>query len=219
MTLHTDKQMYSCGSLAPKMGRGKREGGCMDHKFRKEPEPWELADGCIQLVSDLCQLQKFAAKVAELLPLVAKAASYDHYTHHANMKETLCHRIPHMATGLGKRYFKAYLEIFFDAIFASLDSENSLTSAAASNCLAELANFLGPSILRGRIEQYNPRYLERLQSDLGSPAVTTGPGRFQASHLPPLNMPGGSFGPVPFSGQSPTAFDGPGPAFSFPGHT
>ncbi|XP_052269389.1 uncharacterized protein LOC127870865 isoform X3 [Dreissena polymorpha] len=157
MTLHTDKQMYSCGSLAPKMGRGKREGGCMDHKFRKEPEPWELADGCIQLVSDLCQLQKFAAKVAELLPLVAKAASYDHYTHHANMKETLCHRIPHMATGLGKRYFKAYLEIFFDAIFASLDSENSLTSAAASNCLAELANFLGPSILRGRIEQYNPR--------------------------------------------------------------
>jgi hypothetical protein len=35
-------QMYSCGSLAPKMGRG---GGCMDHKFRKPSEPWELADG------------------------------------------------------------------------------------------------------------------------------------------------------------------------------
>ena len=37
-------QMYSCGSLAPKMGRGSG-GGCMDHKFRKPPEPWELADG------------------------------------------------------------------------------------------------------------------------------------------------------------------------------
>ena len=35
-------QMYSCGSLAPKMGRG---GGCMDHKFKKPSEPWELADG------------------------------------------------------------------------------------------------------------------------------------------------------------------------------
>ena len=46
MELHTDRQMYSCGSLAPKMGRGGRDaGGCMDHKFRKEPEPWELADG------------------------------------------------------------------------------------------------------------------------------------------------------------------------------
>jgi len=27
---HTDKQMYSCGSLAPKLKRG---GGCMDHGF------------------------------------------------------------------------------------------------------------------------------------------------------------------------------------------
>ena len=45
MELHTDRQMYSCGSLAPKMGRGPREGGCMDHKFRKDPEPWELGDG------------------------------------------------------------------------------------------------------------------------------------------------------------------------------
>ena len=45
MELHTDRQMYSCGSLAPKMGRGSRGGGCMDHKFRKEPEPWELGDG------------------------------------------------------------------------------------------------------------------------------------------------------------------------------
>ena len=45
MELHTNRQMYSCGSLAPKMGRGPREGGCMDHKFRKEPEPWELGDG------------------------------------------------------------------------------------------------------------------------------------------------------------------------------
>lgn len=34
--------MYSCGSLAPKMGRG---GGCSDHKFKKDPEPWEFADG------------------------------------------------------------------------------------------------------------------------------------------------------------------------------
>ena len=38
-------QMYSCGSLAPKMHRGKRGGGCMDHQFRKPSEPWEKADG------------------------------------------------------------------------------------------------------------------------------------------------------------------------------
>lgn len=43
--LAVDLQMYSCGSLAPKMMKGSRGGGCMDHKFRKPPEPWELADG------------------------------------------------------------------------------------------------------------------------------------------------------------------------------
>lgn len=31
-TLHTDKTMFSCGSLAPKLQRG---GGCMDHGFAR----------------------------------------------------------------------------------------------------------------------------------------------------------------------------------------
>lgn len=39
--------MYSCGSLAPKMGRGKRAGGCMDHQFKRPAEPWELTDGYV----------------------------------------------------------------------------------------------------------------------------------------------------------------------------
>ncbi|WAR18431.1 hypothetical protein MAR_000269 [Mya arenaria] len=211
--LHTDRQMYSCGSLAPKMGRGKREGGCMDHKFRKDPEPWELADGCINVVAELAQLQKFAAKVAELLPLVVKAVSFEHYTHHLHMKETLCQRLPHIATGLGKRYFKMYLEIFFDAIFTSLGCDNALTSTAAHNCLSELAKFLGPSILKGRIEQYNPRYLERLPPDIDHPGMMSGHAPMMGARPPPLAM--GSHHPPPFSGLSPTAF--PGASFPFPG--
>lgn len=35
--------------------------------------------------------------------------------------------------------------------------DNALTSTAASQCLDALGNFLGPNILRGRIEQYNPQ--------------------------------------------------------------
>ena len=34
-------QMYSCGSLAPKM----RRGGCMDSAFHKPAEPWEKSEG------------------------------------------------------------------------------------------------------------------------------------------------------------------------------
>ena len=38
---HTDQQMYSCGSLAPKM----RRGGCMDSHYHKPGESWEKSEG------------------------------------------------------------------------------------------------------------------------------------------------------------------------------
>ena len=38
---HTDQQMYSCGSLAPKMKRG----GCMDAAFHRPAQPWERSEG------------------------------------------------------------------------------------------------------------------------------------------------------------------------------
>lgn len=44
--IHTNQVMYSCGSLAPKLRRG---GGCTDHGFVREKEPWEESDGGILL--------------------------------------------------------------------------------------------------------------------------------------------------------------------------
>ena len=38
---HTDQQMYSCGSLAPKM----RRGGCMDSHFHKPASPGRRVRG------------------------------------------------------------------------------------------------------------------------------------------------------------------------------
>ncbi|XP_078313834.1 uncharacterized protein LOC111130281 [Crassostrea virginica] len=165
MDLHTDKQMYSCGSLAPKMMKGTRGGGCMDHKFRKPPEPWELADGCVHLVAELSHNAELTSQVSDLLPLLAKASSLHHYNHHVNFLETVCKQLPNIAKNLGKRYFKPHLEQFFDCIFYSITCDNALTASAASQCLNQLSAFLGPSILKGRVEQYNPRYLELLNAN------------------------------------------------------
>ena len=162
MELHTDRQMYSCGSLAPKMGRG---GGCMDHKFRKPPEPWELTDGCIHLTAELSNNPDLSTVVAQLLPGVAKAVSFQHYPQHVVLLETLCRQLPHIAKGIGKRNFKTHLESFFDPIFYSMTCDNALTSSAASQCMNQLASFLGPNILRGRVEQYNPGYLDQLNAN------------------------------------------------------
>ncbi|KAK2162572.1 hypothetical protein LSH36_96g05027 [Paralvinella palmiformis] len=164
MELHTDQQMYSCGSLAPKMHRGKRGGGCMDHKFRRPPEPWEFADGCVNLISQLSSMESAKQDICKLLALMASASSHQHYTQHVHFLETVCKQIPFIAKGLGKRTFKMYLELFFDAIFYSIRCDNALTQNAANLCLNQLSTLLGPSILRGRVEQYNPRYLEYLSS-------------------------------------------------------
>lgn len=64
--LHENQQMYSCGSLAPKMHRG----GCTDAKFRKPSEPWEFADGCVHLLAELSPDPKCQMAVANVLPQV-----------------------------------------------------------------------------------------------------------------------------------------------------
>lgn len=110
--------MYSCGSLAPKMGRG----GCSDCRFRRPSQPWERADGCLYLLAELSSLPMLAEEMAKMLPLVVTACSHKHYTAHLNLLETLCKTLPTIAKALGKRLFKPKLCLFFDAIFYSLVS-------------------------------------------------------------------------------------------------
>lgn len=163
--LHSDKQMYSCGSLAPKMGKG-RDGGCMDHKFRKPSEPWELCDGCINLLAELSSIPRISQQVSALLPALAKAMEQRNYPQHLVLLETSCLQIPVIGGRIGKRYFKPHLEGFFESIFYSLSCDNALTRAAAEACLSKLATLLGPNILRGRVEMYNPHFVNQLNSIL-----------------------------------------------------
>lgn len=163
MELHSNKQMYSCGSLAPKMRRG---GGCADHLFKRPAQPWEKADGCVDLVAELSSNAQAHKEVVSVIPLVAQVTQHKHYTQHLHLMETVCSQLPMIAKGIGKNQFKRYLELFIDTIFFSLKSDNALTSAAASECLLQLSKMLGPSILRGRVEMHNPSYLDVLDQTL-----------------------------------------------------
>ncbi|XP_066947983.1 uncharacterized protein [Macrobrachium rosenbergii] len=163
MDLHTNKQMYSCGSLAPKMGRG--AGGCSDCKFRRPPQLWERADGFLYLASELAGIPDSSSGVVSCLSLMAEAVKHKHYTAHVTLLETLCKTLPQLAKGLNKRVFKSHLHLFLDSIFYALECENALTSSAASQCLTQLAQFLGPNILRGRVEEYNPSFLKAFDAN------------------------------------------------------
>ena len=175
---HTDQQMYSCGSLAPKMGRGNAGGGCSNAKFRRPSEPWERTDGTIYLISELSQFHPSVA--AQTLPLAAKALSYKHFPQHLVFLETVCKQLPKIATRLGKRLFKMHLELFIDSIFAATSCDVPLTVAAGEDCLIQLGKFLGVGILRGRIENHDPRYLsdyDRIQQHPGQNGIPLPSGR------------------------------------------
>ena len=169
MELHSNQQMYSCGSLAPKMGRG--GGGCSNHSFKRDSQPWELTDGCIYALAELSANKSAAKMVTDSFPLLAKAVSYRHYSQHFHLLETFCSRLYMMAEGLGKRLFKVHLELFLDAIFDGLASDNQLTHAAAKESLIMLGGFLGQNILKGRVENYNPIYMKHLDEVLGNQAM------------------------------------------------
>ena len=58
-----------------------------------------------------------ADKVSSLLPAVAEVTRHRHYRQHLSLLETVLHRLPPIARGLGKRTFKRHLELFLDSIF------------------------------------------------------------------------------------------------------
>jgi len=158
VSLHENKTMYSCGSLAPKMHKSS-SGGCTDAKFRKKSEPWELADGCVHAITELSKIKEYNLDVCKMISLISEACHYKHYVMHLNFFSTVCGRLAEIGGNVDKRNFKPYLEAFFDMIFYSLESDNALAVNASEECLKSLSLLLGPNILRGRIENYNYGFL------------------------------------------------------------
>ena len=135
----------------------------MDHQFTRPSELWEIGDGCLHLAAEMVVVSKKAASaLPPLFPHLLAALKHRDYPQHVVFHESFCRRLPDLARGLGKQVFKRHLESFFPALFYSFDSEVALTSAAASKAIVFLAGFLGPGILKGRVEMYDPNLMHKL---------------------------------------------------------
>jgi len=195
---HEDQVMYSCGSLAPKMSRS----GCTDCKFKRLSELWEKGDGAVYLIGELSAIDECKPKLTNSILKAAEVCRNHHYVAHFSLIETVLKTLPAVAQNLGKRVFKGqFLEEFLDCLFYALDSrDHALASAAASQCLEFLTEFIGPNILRGRVEQHNPRYLPLMDTNsmvnqgpmsplgLGRGAVSISPGSPFSSPPPPKTL-------------------------------
>jgi len=125
--LHTNQTMFSCGSLAPKLQRG---GGCMDHGFSREREPWEASDGALFLLREMAQVAP--ESVLQFLPVASVDIAYvQDFAYAANLHETLWKCLPQIAKGIGKKAFKSHLEPFLEPMFRDLTCGHQLTEVAA----------------------------------------------------------------------------------------
>eukprot|EP00039_Didymoeca_costata_P003973 m.70800 g.70800 ORF g.70800 m.70800 type:complete len:669 (+) comp12166_c0_seq1:27-2033(+) len=160
--MHSNQQVFSCGSLAPKL---KRKGGCMDCGFHRPQEPWESSDGCIYLMRELAE--KKPKRICEMLPTVADICRNRAYPEHVYLLETIWKQLSPIMMRIGKRDFKKHLQPLLEPLHYSLGCERSLLRVAAETYASHLAQFLGPSILRGRVEMEDTTFVDRFNHILG----------------------------------------------------
>eukprot|EP00540_Astrosyne_radiata_P006981 CAMPEP_0116836990 /NCGR_PEP_ID=MMETSP0418-20121206/8408_1 /TAXON_ID=1158023 /ORGANISM="Astrosyne radiata, Strain 13vi08-1A" /LENGTH=459 /DNA_ID=CAMNT_0004466831 /DNA_START=1 /DNA_END=1380 /DNA_ORIENTATION=+ len=166
---HSNSQLYSCGSLAPKLkkappGAG-RIGGCSSCIVNRPKQPWETTDGCIGLFSQMIQRGFFGkddALFTSLMQQMADVCRVRHFPQANDLRCTLWNHLPDMAEALGKRRFKGlYLEMFLELLMQNLDPSHNTFSAlsvhAAAACAESLSRLVGPMIFRGRLQNDSQR--------------------------------------------------------------
>ena len=146
--LHTDRTMFSCGSLAPKLQRG---GGCVDHGFAREKEPWEASDGAVYMLRELSAVAP--EQVVAFLPGLADISRLCHFSHCLVLQENIWKQLPVIAKNVGKKAFKAHLEDFLDPMFKGLVCGHRLCEVASGRCIAQLRDFIGVGIFTGRLTE------------------------------------------------------------------
>lgn len=167
---HTDAQLYSCGSLAPKMSKKSGAGriGCGNCGVTRPKAPWEATDGCVYLLRELTTVgcgegnsnSDLTMTDEVLLPLLTELADVcrvQHFPQGDDLRATLWRQLPSMAMALGKQRFKRlYLDIFLDLLMSNLQrtTASALSKHAAGQCAEELAQLVGTPIFRGRLDDY-----------------------------------------------------------------
>lgn len=213
---HTEQQLYSCGSLAPKLRKGGAGRiGCGNCGVNRPKAPWEATDGCIFLIRELLEASVQAQSTLSdeiLLPLMQEMADVcrvKHFPQSDDMRTTLFRQLPVMANAIGKQRFKRlYLQIFMDILMNTMDSrtESALSQHAAGQCAEELGKLVSPMIFRGRLDDYQQQVYDRVMRERQE--MPRNMEHFTSPFGPPMPGAGGTESPFgPPSGVHPGIAD------------
>jgi len=206
MAAHTDSQLYSCGSLAPKLKKSSNKSGagrigCTNCAINRDKQPWEATDGCLYLIRELLDECSYDSSTLPalsdeiLLPLfrqVAEVCRVSHFPQGDDLRTTLWRQLPTMMAAIGKQRCKRlYLDIFMDLLMRNIESRtaSAISKHAAVSCAYELSMLVGPNIFRGRIDDDYQR--EALDRALGERQMQQQQSpREQGTQFSPFEPPG-----------------------------
>lgn len=157
--------------------------------FSREKAPWEVSDGALHLLRSCAAV--YPDLVSEKLPEASELATLRHFEHCWKLHETLWTVLPEVAAGIGKREAKAHLEPFIPPMFKDLRCGNQLCEAAAGRCVAFFRDWLGPTVLRGRLDDMQQRQLdgcELIPAKVEVPAPAPAAGGPEAPRPPKLGL-------------------------------
>ena len=135
----------------------------MAHSFKRPGQPWEITDGFVLLLGEISSVNDLKAKIDNSVTILfAKVFNYKHFTHHPKLFTTCYKVLAALFTNMGKMYTKRTLEMFLDGLFYGLSIDNKLAQCAAEDCFTTIAKIIGPNILKGRVENYDSKMLNKL---------------------------------------------------------
>jgi hypothetical protein len=185
---HSNNQLYSCGSLAPKLKRG---GGCMDHGFSRQKEMWELSDGAIFMLREVAHIESMQEFVVSNLEKLSSLAYIDHFKHAHTLKETIFKSMIVILKGIGKKRFRGFVELYLDPCFRAANNQDNLNMAvAAQDFILDLEKTYGNGIFKAILEGHDERYVQDLER-YRQEGIKTGPQDFV---YPPQPAGAGNFG-------------------------
>jgi hypothetical protein len=172
---HTGRAAFGCCGGLEQPGRqdGDGDGEGEGHAYHYEAQPWEVSEGALYLLRELCAPDLLcpsssassgasasasasaSAFADECLPLVAELGRLAHFPDHARLQQSVWKVLPECFARLGKPVLKRHLELFTPGLLAALASPlaSPLARHIALGCLEQLSAQLGKSIFLGRLSE------------------------------------------------------------------
>ena len=171
-------------------------GGCTEAiGLHSEAQPWEVAEASVLAMAELCKVKQCHESVSKLIPeMFQSCRSRRSDTQTISFCATVVRKLAEIVTILDKRFWKPHLEL--EVVFTCLESDHPGARAAGEQCLRVLGRVLGPSILRGRVENYLPQYLQTHDAIMSGSGMPLPMGRVTASSPFPTRPPFASSQPL-----------------------